>query len=740
MTTNTEPNPDKVLAVPSSTSETPTPSQSTLGDSRTLACELRFTPSTQTTTPTTTALSELEQPSVSSTPATRASSAYDNRNDGDDEQEESPDKYDDDDDTDMYEGDVIVPVELTVVPDSILESIPDEIWCLLLSFVPPAKLITLTRVCRRWKLMVERDLIASFWKPLTIQAELLDYSLSLDLDGDSELAEMPIGFIKTFPELVLGHTLVICELCQTRSMRGCGSAIPLPVYRHDTLGRVWMCRPCRREYYEHNPEPERLFRAEDRLSLYGLSGYPPKVVRSTGPPAVHRHYYPRQHWGGFGSRRYYDDYDSFNSTEDEFDESYYATETDLEEDEFDGCYYATEADLEEDERWTKEADACEAARVLVGVMEGARPVVAGDTPIDSINQGQGVQVSAANERHQISQGKESSGAGNIKHDKSAPIVEPEVGDTVVTESSVVDQSNSDAGGTSLDAHDADGKSEIKLVADGDVEVGNAIQGGEVDDTAMDEEPASDAEPVNSNAECKDKQQLDEEEVEEEPEGIDEEDEEDPKEISYDEGDSSDDEAEDKESKELQLPTNWAIVQEARRHHGGDVGIQAHSGSHAQLRIKLQPLRNRLMKTRLGLLGLYLRNDSKLCQDYLNGLMDNPFKVADVMKHMQWYFSATQYSSYIEDSDSSTAKSAAMEQWIEELIDSHGENAKNAYRGLDMNENPRDAVVNVMDADQPPKSLWPVLDSWIEHRLKGDQSWSPAIETFAVRVATDDLQD
>ncbi|KAF9118058.1 hypothetical protein BG015_006752, partial [Linnemannia schmuckeri] len=168
--------------------------------------------------------------------------------------------------------------------------------------------------------------------------------------------------------------------------------------------------------------------------------------------------------------------------------------------------------------------------------------------------------------------------------------------------------------------------------------------------------------------------------------------------------------------EPQTPANQSIVQEARRHHGGDIGIQIHINSNVQLRTKLKPLRNRLMETRLGLLGLQRRGDSKLCQDYLNGLMDDPFKVADVMKQMQWYFSATDYPSYIKDNDSSTAKSAAMEQWIEDLIAGHGENAKNAYCGLEEDEDPEDAVANVIDAEQPPKSLWGVLDTWIEHRL------------------------
>lgn len=709
MTTNTEPDPEQVLAALSSTPETPVPSQPPLGDSKTLlASDTPLTPSITaeviaTLAPTTT---ELEQASISSTPGTCASSARDQQNngDGDGEQKDSASDENADsqknnangDDNDMNGVDVIVPVDLTVVPDRILEAIPDEIWCLVLSFVPPAKLITLMRVCRRWELMIERDLVASYWKALTVQAELLDHSLSLDLDVDSEHAEMPIGFVKRFPELVLGHTLVICELCLTRSKRGCGSAIPLPVDRQDTLGRVWMCRPCRRDYYDRYPEPERVYKAEDRVSVYGLPGYPPKVVRSTGPPAPrHRHYYPRERWGGGG--RYYRDFDS---SDDEYWDS----------DEFGGggCYYATEADLEEDERWSREADAREAAaeeasRVLMGVIEG-----------DAEDDGQGVQDSAATEGGAVGQGNES--YGTTIDNKPASDEQPEIQEATATECSLVGQS-CDIRGTSMDkGYDADGEPEIKP----------ATAGAETE--PKDEQGMAD-EDEGENDEMEEEDEVDEEDEE----------------MYNDESDRSDDddeeeEEEEAETKEPQMPSNQSIVQEARRHHGGDIGIQAHCNSNIQLRVRLQPLRNRLMQTRLHLLGLQLRTDSKLCQDYLNGLMDDPFKIADVMKQMQWYYSATAYPSYIEDNDSSTAKSAAMEQWIEELIEDHGENVKKAYRGLEEDEDLEDAVVNVMDPEQPPKSLWRVLDLWIDHRLKGDQGYSPTFEAFAVLVATDDLQD
>ncbi|KAF9124591.1 hypothetical protein BGX30_000863 [Mortierella sp. GBA39] len=729
MATNIEPDPEQVLTAPSSTPEKLIPSQPPLGDSKTLlASETPFTPSitaeaTATLAPTTT---ELEQASISSTPATRASSARDQQNndDGYSQQEnitsdentgsENNDAEADDDDNDMYGDDHIVPVELTVVPESILEAIPDEIWCLLLSFVPPAKLITLTRVCRRWKLMIERDLVASYWKLLTVQAELLDHSLSPDLDVDSEHAEMPIGFIKTFPELVLGHTLVICELCLMRSKRGCGSAIPLPVDRQDTLGRVWMCRPCRRDYYDRYPEPERVYKAEDRVSLYGLPGHPPKVARSTGPLALRRpYYYPRRHWGG-GSR-YYDDsdsFDEFDSTDDEFDFTDDEYFWDSDGSGGDLCF-ATEADLKEDERWSREADAREtaaeeAAQVLMGANQG-----------DTEDDGQGVQDSGAAEGGQIGQGNESSGA--TIDGKPASDEQSEIQDATATEGSLVGQS-SDVQCTSVDGgYDADEESVIKSAT-----------------TGFETEPEGEQDMADED-EGEDDEMEEEDEVGEED-----------GEMSYDESDQSDDGEEEEEEEEeeevevetkvTQTPENQSIVQEARRHHGGDIGIQAHSNSNIQPRVSLQPLRNRLMQTRLRLLGLQLRNDSKLCQDYLNGLRDDPFKIADVMKQMQWYFSATAYPSYIEDNDSSTAKSAAMEQWIEDLIAKHGENAKKAYRGLEDDQDLEDAAVNVMDPKQPPKSLWGALDLWIDHRLKGDQGYSPVLETFTVLVATDDLQD
>ncbi|KAF9130078.1 hypothetical protein BG015_004057, partial [Linnemannia schmuckeri] len=478
MTTNSAPDLEHVLAAPSLAPETLTSSQPTLDDVKILGLHAFVVPSTDATRAP---ITDFEQPSVSSTPATHASSACDQQNnDGDDEQEESSDENkdadDDKDNNDIYEGDVIVPVELTVVSNSILEAIPDEIWCLLLSFVPPTKLTTLTQVCRRWKLMIERDLVASYWKPLTIQGELLDHSLSLDLDVDSEHAEMPIGLVKTFPELVLGHTLVICELCLMRSKRGCGSAIPLPVDRQDTLGRVWMCRPCRRDYYERHPEPERLFKAEDRVSLHGLPGYPPKVPRSTGPPAPRRYYYPRQHWGGESSR-YYDDYNSFDESN--------STDIDWDSDELGGLYFATEADLEADAR---EAAAKEAPRVLKGVIQGMGSTSGRDTVGDSNDQGQGAQDSESTKH-----GQSNEPSGTLVDDKPAS---------------------------------ADGEPEIRLVTD-DFKGGQADHGGEADDTTMDDEPASDGKAENTNVQLENEEEMDEEDDDEmkEEDEVDEEDEE-----------------------------------------------------------------------------------------------------------------------------------------------------------------------------------------------------------------------
>ncbi|KAF9127311.1 hypothetical protein BGW39_005969 [Mortierella sp. 14UC] len=740
MSANTEPDAEQVPAL-GSTPKTPTPLQppatlnqdaaSTTLDPTCLASSSFLTPLAEATaavaTSTSASTPQLEQASVSSTPATRTSSSgWDQHNDGDDEQSDDHDKDQGDDDDDMYEDDVILPVELTVVPGHLAEAIPDEIWCLLLSFVPPAKLITLNRVSRRWKLMIEQDLIVSYWRPLVIQTEILDRDDYVTDDGDS--LKMPIGLIKTFPELVLGHALAICELCLTRSKRGCGSAVPLPVDRQDTLGRVWMCRPCRRDYYERYPEPERTYKREDSISLYGLPGHPPKVVRSTGPPVPRRTYFSRHNYGsGFRSSRYYNDYDSFDE---------YMSSSDFDEygsDESGGMYFATEADLEEDDRWTREADAREAAAEAakanlkaMGEESAAGQVVRGDDN----EKAQGTQETS--NVKSVPMGQIGNAAGSVRVDGLTSREHTETKDTVETEGEQTGQISDTATGVAStdDGYEADGEPESKVVTDTEgTQIG---QGGEAFGAAIGGEPVYVGEPDHAAVEPDEEEEQVDEEAEEE---------EDDEEMASDESSRSDDDEDEEEEEDApQTAGNQATTDEARRHHGGDIGIQAHSNSSTQLRIRLQPLRNRMMRTRLGMLGLTLRTDSKLCQDYLNGLMDDPFKIADVMKEMQWYFAATDYPSLIEDNDSSTAKSAAMEAWVESAIEEYGDGAKNWYRGLHPDEDPADVEVNVMDQMQPPKRLWRVLDEWIDRRLKGDLDYTPPDRTFAVNVRTDDLQD
>lgn len=124
------------------------------------------------------------------------------------------------------------------IPQETLDAIPAEVWVLILTFVPPARLAVLSRVCRQWKAIIEHQL--PLWRDIAVNCAL------------GEEAQQG-----TIMELVLGHTLVICELCLKASRKGVGSDLPLPVDRQDALGKTWMCRRCRRRYYAKFPEPTR---------------------------------------------------------------------------------------------------------------------------------------------------------------------------------------------------------------------------------------------------------------------------------------------------------------------------------------------------------------------------------------------------------------------------------------------------------------------------------------------------
>ncbi|KAF9318920.1 hypothetical protein BG003_010336 [Podila horticola] len=117
-----------------------------------------------------------------------------------------------------------------------VDAIPAEVWVLFLTFVPPARLAVLTRVCRQWQGIIQHQL--PLWSDIAIKCSLEEAQQGLSTR-----------------EIVLGHTLVICELCLEASRKGVGSDLPLPVDRKDALGRTWMCRRCRRRYYTKFPEP-----------------------------------------------------------------------------------------------------------------------------------------------------------------------------------------------------------------------------------------------------------------------------------------------------------------------------------------------------------------------------------------------------------------------------------------------------------------------------------------------------
>ncbi|KAF8932564.1 hypothetical protein BGZ52_009890 [Haplosporangium bisporale] len=143
-------------------------------------------------------------------------------------------------------GNNLIPSE--PIPQETLDAIPAEVWVLILTFVPPARLAVLSRVCRQWKGIIEHQL--PLWRYIAVKCALGD--------GAQQGNTM---------ELVLGHTLVICELCLEASRKGVGSDLPLPVNRQDALGKTWMCRRCRRRYYTKFPQPTRLAQPRDYDSV-----------------------------------------------------------------------------------------------------------------------------------------------------------------------------------------------------------------------------------------------------------------------------------------------------------------------------------------------------------------------------------------------------------------------------------------------------------------------------------------
>ncbi|KAF9949888.1 hypothetical protein BGZ65_007002 [Modicella reniformis] len=209
-----------------------------------------------------------------------------------------------------------------------------------------------------------------------------------------------------------------------------------------------------------------------------------------------------------------------------------------------------------------------------------------------------------------------------------------------------------------------------------------------------------------------------------------------------------------------------IVMEARRHHGGDIGIQAHQND-LKISSLLRPRRRKLLTTLLGLFGLKLRADSKLCARFLMGSKDNPFRIAEIMNEMDWYYEETNYYEYIDSGyDSAKSKIVALNDWIQETVELYGEaEAKETYKrptvthdsGAPKSEdNSTKSATNSevgypqykmvveelvrINPGPPPRSLWSLLDTWLDHWQQGDHSYRPPSSLFALDCEMDDEDD
>ncbi|KAG0096084.1 hypothetical protein BGZ93_005017 [Podila epicladia] len=355
------------------------------------------------------------------------------------------------------------------IPQETLDHIPVEVWVLILAFVPPARLAILTRVCRQWQGIIQHQL--PLWSDIAIKCSLREAQQQ--------------GF--SMMELVLGHALVICELCLEASRKGVGSDLPLPVDRQDALGKTWMCRPCRRQYYTRFPEPT-------RQAL------------------------PR-------------DYDSVPS------------------------------------------------------------------PLDPED---------AQDGHK---------AHSIAH-----------------------------------------KDEI-------------------------------------------------------------------------------------------------VLARARALHGGDIGILAHQSDDYNTNHLLRRRRRKMLATKLMLVGLNFRSDSKLCGTYLRGSWYDPGRVAAVMKEMEWYYAETSYWDFMnEDFESAVSKTEGLAEWVQNLVRDHGWGARETYKA--------GATVGTDTEDEhrrrdgprllPPPSLWPLIDGWLQHMFEHmggsedmdlwDQTYRPDPGAFTISIETDDEEE
>ncbi|KAF9161132.1 hypothetical protein BGX21_002494 [Mortierella sp. AD011] len=247
------------------------------------------------------------------------------------EEEEGEEEEEEEADESKEEPDTTIPVFTTEspevalwdvlqnpVPNEILEKFANEVWYMILSHVPATRLARLVLVSKAWKAMIER---LPLWKDIVNQCELTA------LKPNSSMSLM---------KYVLGHMVLICDLCLSRSEK-LGADVPLPVRRPDILGLTWMCMRCRDEYRSTHAEmmdlPDRAPKDED--------------VYEQGPceKVTHNKRYNGRRYGGGWGRGYgsyrrdcgnFDDFDEFDSDD---EDDYYGSDYEDYESDYDDYEY-----------------------------------------------------------------------------------------------------------------------------------------------------------------------------------------------------------------------------------------------------------------------------------------------------------------------------------------------------------------------------------------------------------------
>ncbi|KAF9584146.1 hypothetical protein BGW38_007439 [Lunasporangiospora selenospora] len=554
------------------------------------------------------------------------------------------------------------------IPKEILEKIPPEIWHRILTFIPPARLAVLTIVSREWQAVIRQG-FESHWRQLAQQCRL----------GE------PQGWVKTYYDLVLGHVALICELCLTRASKGVGSTIPLPVSREDAIGRVWMCRPCRRQYYERYPEPKRASRPSDYVvkgctSAWQMCSFPmfvsPSASSSSASSSPHS---------------------SSSST------------------------------LSSHASSRSESSTTTSSPGLGNLSTPLPPCGQENTTAPSPNVAPQVCHIEPGKSSEIEQGTFA-----ISRPSPSPSSSSSSSSLSSPPLSLSSSSSSTPSSTSLPTFPSTSKWSSPACPQSAL---NSVP------------PSAHAEPRKVLVQ--------------------------PLDTSY----------------SLSHPNRIGlqIVQWARNHHGGDIGILAHH-TDSTLGKQLRPRRRRLLTTLLELVRLKLRSDSKLCGRYLSGSRDDPFRIVEVMREMDWYWIATDYFEYIEDFGSATSKSMALTEWVQETMDRFGDDAKVMYKKPLANQHVSTAqgfsgtvevvirenavvVLETLDKEEeeeeekgggenqistgaeiskrsplpptpppPPESLWPILDIWLDHWIRGDRDYHAPESVFSVQTESNDDED